>query len=331
MLSRAPQCVYPTPSPPGVCTTHLFSGALGFLGADILLAISALWVNNLSPVSTSWIYGAKKSYQKHRSHSGKETFCLQPFQNSVVYWKGSIERTEFKKMETIHTFPFKGKGSAERHWGVGVGRPVQLLKWEGKQSPSEGILGQHLGEIFRSQVCTGIQNYTCISSKSLRMPDIGQRGPLPTPPQPRFLAQLTWFWFSHNLFFKDFLNFSRLGAKDKKGLQTKCWRCLSPYLHLWALTYQNNILANGSLPTDIQNVTWTETGLWSPKQGPDVSCHGALTIFPGQPNVGTITNLLALFPRKECGYSSSSIYPHYSDTRSKVQTLTLLSCQFWRR
>lgn len=31
------------------------------------------------------------------------------------------------------------------------------------------------------------------------------------------------------------------------------------------------------------------------KTGPDVSCHGALTIFLGQLNVGTITNLLGLF------------------------------------
>lgn len=32
-----------------------------------------------------------------------------------------------------------------------------------------------------------------------------------------------------------------------------------------------------------------------------------------------------------CVSSSSSIYPHYSDTRGKVQMWTLLSCQVWRQ
>lgn len=52
---------------------------------------------------------------------------------------------------------------------------------------------------------------------------------------------------------------------------------------------------------------------------------------PRAASASTITNLLGLLPRKECGSSSPSIYPDYSDTRGKGQTLTLLLCQSQRQ
>lgn len=75
----------------GVYITHLFRGALDFFGADILFAISVLWVNNLSPVSTNGICGAEMSHQKHRISMlprKRDFFFLQPFQNSFA---GKVE------------------------------------------------------------------------------------------------------------------------------------------------------------------------------------------------------------------------------------------------
>ena len=320
--------MWPTLSSQCVCLTRPFSGALAFLGADILLSTPLPWVNNWSPVSTSGIHRAEKSHQKHKiswltkrreflfSNSCKTALSIGKVEKKLRSWK---QFTPSHSRENVLL-----KGTREKVWAASKMRRET-------QGPSEGISGQNLGRTFRNQDYRSTQSQICFSSKSLRIPDTGQGGPLSTPPPAGFLAQLTWFWFSHNLLFQRPLTFSRLGAKAKKGLQTKCYGCLSLYLHMWALTYQNNILANGSLPTDIQNVTRIETGLWSPKKGPDVSCRGALTIFLGQLSAGTIANLLGLLPRKECGSSSSSIYPHYSNTRGEVQTLTLLSCQFWRQ
>lgn len=80
------------------------------------------WVSNLNPVSTSSVDRAEKSHQKPRiSQPTIKIDFISATLAETALLIGKVEKQQLKEMKTIHTFPFNGEGSSERHQGKGMG------------------------------------------------------------------------------------------------------------------------------------------------------------------------------------------------------------------